>query len=89
MPPALVLCINPSINMIVFFRIRGAYLRWASARLGQAVIDVAPMPAFFIAMAAKSIAALRSATPLPFHPQLELGTLNLCSSDDDQIYPSF
>jgi adenine nucleotide transporter 17 len=58
LPPALVLCINPSINMVVFFRIRGAYLRWASARVGRVVVDVAPVAAFFIAMAAKSIAAL-------------------------------
>ena len=29
------------------------------------------------------------ATPIPPLNQLELGTLKLCSSDDDQIYPSF
>ena len=58
LPPALILCINPSINMLCFFRIRRWWLARASRLAGEAVVLVAARPAFFIAMGSKSFAAL-------------------------------
>ena len=37
--PAMILCINPTIDTFVFFRVRKYYLNWASARAGMQVGD--------------------------------------------------
>ena len=55
--PAMILCINPTIDTFVYFRVRRAYLRWASARAGLAVVDVAGVAAFLLATFSKAIAA--------------------------------
>ena len=41
----------------MYFRVRRAYLRWASARAGLAVVDVAGIAAFLLATFSKAIAA--------------------------------
>lgn len=85
LPPALILCINPSIDTIVYFRIRRFYLRWASARAGIPLVDVAAGAAFVIALIAKAIAA---ATCYPLTRMKVMGTTQRKSGVDGKIRSS-
>lgn len=57
MTPALILCINPTIDTLIYFRVRAAFLAMQTRKMGFKVVDVAAGAAFLIGILSKGMAA--------------------------------